>query len=72
MTGTVLNISDVRGDLCRLVSQVQTTGEQIILTRHGQRAAILSPYREKRKPWRRQADPKRFGNLEAPVMEGWQ
>lgn len=47
------------------------SGKTIIFTNHGQPEAILSGYRIKGKRWRLpyKDDPKRYGDLQKPVME---
>lgn len=67
----VVPISAGRSDLCALVERVQAGG-RVIFTTHGQPKAVLTAYRGKRKPWRRWANPKLFGDLQSPVLEDWQ
>jgi prevent-host-death family protein len=61
-----------RTDLCQLIKKVES-GTRVILTAYGKPKAVLSPYREPGIPWRieKPDDPKRYGDLQSPVMEVW-
>jgi prevent-host-death family protein len=65
-------IGEGRTDLCQLIKKVEA-GAQIIFTAHGKPKAVLSAYREQGPPWRAEKpdDPKRYGDLQSPVMEDW-
>ena len=65
-------IGEGRTDLCQLVKKVES-GVQVILTSHGKPKAVLSGYRQSGPPWRAEVpdDPRRYGDLQAPVMENW-
>ena len=71
MLDILIPIGAGRSDLCGLVDRVQAGG-RVVFTAHGKPKAVLTAYRENGKPWRRQADPKMFGDLQTPVMEDWQ
>ena len=66
-------ISEARTDLCKLVNQVQGGFVQVILTDHGREKARIVPCASKEKPWRSEKpwDPKKFGDLQSPVMDDW-
>jgi prevent-host-death family protein len=72
MTDILVPIGAGRSDLCGLIDRVQSGETRVVFTRHGERKAVLTAYREKGSPWRRKADPKMFGDLQTPVMEDWQ
>jgi prevent-host-death family protein len=61
-----------RTDLCRLIKKVDA-GVQVILTAHGKPKAVLSAYRQSGQLWRVETpdDPKRYGDLQSPIMEEW-
>ena len=65
-------ISEARTDLCALIKQVQS-GVRVTLTSHGRPAAQLVPVAAPPVPWRAEQadDPKRYGDLQSPVMEPW-
>jgi prevent-host-death family protein len=65
-------IDEGRTDLCQVIKTVEA-GAQVILTSHGKPKAVLSAYREQTIPWRveKADDPKRYGDLQSPVMEFW-
>ncbi len=65
-------IGKARTDLCALVKRLES-GIQIVLTSYGQPKAVLSAYPKAGQPWRVATpdDPKRYGNLQTPVMEEW-
>ena len=65
-------ISEARTDLCALVKQVQA-GTHVTLTSHGRPAAQLLPLQAPAQPWRLEQpdDPKRYGDLQSPVLEPW-
>ena len=67
-----VSIGEGRTDLCRLIKKVEA-GAQVILTAHGKPKAVLSAYRDQGPPWRveKPDDPKRYGDLQSPVMEPW-
>ena len=66
-------IAKGRTNLCALVESVQG-GDQVILTSHGQPKAVITAFRERGTRWRvaKPDDPKRYGNLQSPVMDEWQ
>jgi hypothetical protein len=61
-----------RTDLCKLIGKVEA-GARVILTSHGQPKAVLSAYRAGGRPWRTETpdDPKRYGDIQSPVMDDW-
>ncbi len=65
-------IGEARSDLCALVKRV-SQGERVVLTNHGRPAALLVPFTAPEIPWRTDTpdDPKRYGDLQAPVWEDW-
>jgi len=65
-------ISEARSDLCALIKQVQS-GVRVTLTSHGRPAARLLPVEAPPAPWRvaQPDDPRRYGDLQSPVMEPW-
>ena len=65
-------IGEGRTDLCQLIKKAES-GVQIILTAYGKPKAVLSAYRQGGPPWRADLpdDPKRYGDLQSPVMEDW-
>jgi antitoxin (DNA-binding transcriptional repressor) of toxin-antitoxin stability system len=65
-------IGEGRTDLCQLIKKVEA-GALVILTAYGKPKAMLSAYREQGPPWRveKPDDPKRYGDLQSPVMEEW-
>ncbi len=66
-------IGEARTNLCGLVEQVKASGLRVLLTSYGQPKAQLLPCSENSVPWRTETpdDPKRYGDLSAPVMEDW-
>ena len=66
-------IGEGRTELCQLIKKVEA-GAQVILTSHGKPKAVLSAYRGQATPWRveKADDPKRYGDLQSPVMESWE
>lgn len=73
MSSISVAISEGRTDLCKLIKKAES-GVQVILTAHGKPKAILSAYKVQGRPWRAEKpdDPKRYGDLQSPVMEDWQ
>lgn len=65
-------IGQARTNLCALIKQVQA-GTRITLTSHGRPTAQLVPAEAPPTPWRVEEpdDPKRYGDLQSPVMEPW-
>lgn len=65
-------IAEGRTDLCQLIKKVEA-GATVILTAYGKPKAIISAYRQKGTAWRveKPDDPKRYGDLQSPVMEEW-
>jgi prevent-host-death family protein len=65
-------ISEARSDLCALIKQVQA-GARVTLTSHGRPAAQLVPVDAPPMPWRVKPadDPRRYGDLQSPVLEPW-
>jgi prevent-host-death family protein len=65
-------ISEARTGLCALSKQVQARA-QVTLTSHGRPAAQLVPVEGPATPRRTETtdDPKRYGDLQLPVMEPW-
>ena len=65
-------IGKARTNLCDLVEQAKA-GVQVTITTHGRPAAILGPVPAPSAPWRvaKPDDPKRYGDLQKPVMEPW-
>ena len=63
-----------RMQFCNLVEQVKTTGVRVVLTSYGQAKAQIIPCAAPAAPWRVEIpdDPKRYGDLQSPVMEDWQ
>jgi prevent-host-death family protein len=74
MTMKTISVPIVEGrtDLCQLIKKVEA-GAQIIFTSYGKPKAVLSAYRPQGPPWRvdKPDDPKRYGDLQSPVMEDW-
>jgi prevent-host-death family protein len=67
-------IGEARTDLCALVKRVESGEVQVCLTSHGQPKAMIVPVPAVRKLWRLEKpdDPKRYGDLQSPVLEEWQ
>ena len=65
-------IGQARSDLCGLVKKVQA-GVRVTLTSHGRPAAMIVPPEKSKKPWRVETpdDPKKYGDLQSPVMDDW-
>jgi prevent-host-death family protein len=65
-------IGVARTNLCDLVDQVKK-GVRIVITTHGRPAALLGPVPSSAVPWRVETpdDPKRYGDLQSPVLEPW-
>lgn len=61
-----------RTDLCKLLEKVEA-GARVVLTSHGRPKAVISAYKQAGTPWRVEIpdDPKRYGDLQSPVMEDW-
>jgi prevent-host-death family protein len=72
MGSIVVSIGEGRTDLCGLIKKVES-GHQVVFTSHGKPKAILTAYRKGGPPWRVATpdDPKRYGDLQSPVMEDW-
>ena len=72
MKTLTMPIGKARSELCALVKEVQS-GARIMLTSHGRPAAMLVPPEKSRKPWRVAVpdDPKKYGDLQSPVMDDW-
>jgi prevent-host-death family protein len=72
MIATV-SIAEGRANLSNLIKRVKKTGGQIVFTNHGQLEAVLSAYRPAGKRWRVETpdNPKRYGDLQSPVLEEW-
>lgn len=66
-------IGEARTDLCKLINQVVERKVRVLLTSHGRPKAQLLPYAEKGAPWRveKPDDPRRYGDLQSPVLEEW-
>jgi len=66
-------IGVARTNLCALVNQTKK-GVSIVITSHGRPAALLVPVPTFGAPWRIETpdDPKRYGDLQNPVLEPWQ
>ena len=66
-------IGEARSDLCKLVNKVKSGGVRVLLTSHGEPKAVIARYHEQSAPWRVAVpdDPKRYGNLQSPVLEDW-
>lgn len=67
-------IGEARTDLCTLVKRVEAGDVQVCLTSHGKPKVLIVPYRKPGKPWRAEkaGDPKRYGDLQSPVLEEWE
>jgi prevent-host-death family protein len=67
-------MAEARMNFCDLVEQVKTTGVRVVLTSYGQAKAQIIPCAATAAPWRVNTpdDPKRYGDLQSPVMEEWQ
>jgi prevent-host-death family protein len=65
-------IGIARTNLCELVNQAKK-GVSIVITTHGRPAALLVPVPATTAPWRVETpdDPKRYGDLQSPVLEPW-
>lgn len=65
-------IAEGRTDLCRWIKKVEG-GALVVFTAHGKPKAVLSAYRQQGPPWRvdKPDDPKRYGDLQSPVLEDW-
>ena len=61
-----------RTDLCKLLKKVEA-GARVVLTSHGHPKAVISAYPITGTPWRVETpdDPKRYGDLQSPVMKDW-
>jgi len=61
-----------RTDLCKLLEKVEA-GARVVLTSHGHPKAVITAYKPAGVPWRVETpdDPKRYGDLQSPVMEDW-
>jgi len=72
MNSLSVPISEARAGLCTLIKQVQS-GVRVTLTSHGRPAAQLVSVEAPPTPWRVEQpdDPKRYGDLQSPVMEPW-
>lgn len=66
-------IGEARTDLCSLVEQVQAGNVRVLLTSYGRPKAQIVPVSVQGPPWRveKPDDPKRYGDLQKPVLEDW-
>ena len=69
-----VGIGEARNELCKLVDEVASGKIRVLLTTHGRPKAQLISVAEGGVPWRVEEpdDPKRYGNLQSPVMEDWE
>jgi len=67
-------IAEARTDLCAILKRVESGEVRICLTSHGRPKALIIPYPSQSRPWRaaKPADPKRYGDLQSPVLEEWE
>jgi prevent-host-death family protein len=67
-------IGEARSDLCKLVNDVSSGKVRVLLTSHGRPKAQILAYQERTTPWRVPTpdNPKRYGNLQSPIMEPWE
>ena len=72
MNTITLPVGVGRTDLCKLLEKVEA-GTRVILTSHGHPKAVISQYKKAGTPWRVETpdDPKRYGDLQTPIMEDW-
>ena len=61
-----------RTNLCKLLEKVEA-GARVVLTSHGHPKAVISAYPTTGTPWRVETpdDPKRYGDLQSPLLEDW-
>lgn len=66
-------IAEAQTDLRKLVNEVEAGLVQVILTSDGREKARIVPATKKHSPWRSEKpwDPKKFGDLQSPVMDDW-
>ena len=66
-------IGQARTDFCRLIEKVNSGRIRVLVTDHGQPKAQILPFSEGSAPWRvaEPDDPRRYGDLQSPVMENW-
>lgn len=66
-------IGEARTALCALVKRVEDGDVEVVLTSHGKPKARIVPCAKGEVPWRaeRPGDPKRYGDLQSPVLEEW-
>ena len=68
-----VSVATGRANLSDLIKKVKT-GVNVIITNHGKPEVLLTAYRPAGKPWRVDTpdDPRKYGDLQSPVMEDWQ
>jgi prevent-host-death family protein len=68
-----VSVATGRATLSDLIKKVKT-GVNVIITNHGKPEVLLTAYRPAGKPWRVATpdDPRKYGDLQSPVMEDWQ
>ena len=72
MNTITVSVAEGRSTLCDLIKKVKA-GANVILTNHGKPEVLMTAYRAKGKPWRVPVpdDPRKYGDLQSPVMEDW-
>ncbi len=72
MKTITVSIGEGRSDFCKLLKAAKA-GARVVFTNHGTPEAVLEAFRKPGQPWRVETpdDPKRYGDLQGPVMEEW-
>ncbi|HLP78103.1 MAG TPA: type II toxin-antitoxin system prevent-host-death family antitoxin [Candidatus Paceibacterota bacterium] len=70
MNTITVPIGKGRAQLCELIEKVKA-GASVILTNHGQPEVIITRYQPGGNRWRVETpdDPKRYGDLQSPVLD---
>ena len=70
MKTITLPISQGRAKLCELIEKVKA-GSSVVLTNHGQPEVIITRYQPGKTRWQVETpdDPKRYGDLQSPVLD---